>query len=299
MMRPPARLLPCCAACLIGCLLAPRWAVAQSQPLLIVAAENFYGDVARQLAGPNVRVVSILQNPDADPHVFEPDAATARLVADANILIYNGAHYDTWLERLLANAGRHARRVLSVATLMGRTGSDVNPHLWYDPQTMPKLAQALTLQLDALDPAAHRQQSMRLQTFLQSLQPIAAQVAEMRRLYAGEPITATEPVADDLTGAIGLEMRNGAFQLSVMNDTEPGPRETAQFEQSLRHHAVRLLIYNRQTSGEAVQRMLQIARQSSIPLVAVSETEPAGMSYQAWMQQTLSALSQALAERPR
>lgn len=273
--------------------------MAQSQPLLIVAAENFYGDVARQLAGPNVRVVSILQNPDADPHVFEPDAATARLVADANILIYNGAHYDAWLERLLANAGRHARRILSVAVLMDRTGNDVNPHLWYDPQTMPKLALALTMQLDALDPAAQTQQSARLQTFLQSLQPIAAQVAQMRRLYAGAPITATEPVVDDLTGAIGLDMRNGAFQLSVMNDTEPGARETAQFEQSLRNHSVRLLIYNRQTSGQAVQRMLQIAHQSSIPLVAVSETEPAGMRYQAWMLQTLTALKQALAETHR
>lgn len=299
MMRLSSRLIACCAACLVLSFFAPRRATAQSQPLLIVAAENFYGDVAHQIAGPNVRVVSILQNPDADPHLFEPDAATARLVADANILIYNGAHYDGWLERLLATAGRHERRTLSVAALMGRTGADVNPHLWYDPQTMPKLAQALTMQLDELDPAAQAQQAGRLRAFLQSLQPMAAQVREMRRLYAGAPITATEPVVDDLTGAIGLDMRNGAFQLSIMNDTEPGPRETAQFERSLRDHSVRLLIYNRQTSGQAVQRMLQIARQSSVPLVAVSETEPAGMSYQAWMLQTLAALKQALAEKQR
>lgn len=295
-MRLPARLMPRLAACLLCCL-APRWALAQGQPLLIVTAENFYGDVARQLAGPDARVVSILNNPDADPHLFEPDAATARLVADANILIYNGAHYDTWLERLLANAGRHERRALSVAVVMARTGTHVNPHLWYDPQTMPRLALALTMQLDALDPSAHAQHSARLQAFLKSLQPIAAQVAQLRARYAGAPITATEPVVDDLTAAIGLDMRNGAFQLSVMNDTEPGAHETAQFEQSLRSHAVRLLIYNRQTSGELVQRMLQIAAQSSIPLVSVSETEPAGLDYQAWMLQTLTALGRALAEK--
>jgi zinc/manganese transport system substrate-binding protein len=299
MMRRSARPTVCFAACWVLCLLVPRWAVAQSHPLLIVAAENFYGDVARQLAGPDVRVVSILQNPDADPHLFEPDAATARLVADADILIYNGAHYDAWLERLLANAGRHARRVVSVAALMGRTGTNVNPHLWYDPQTMPRLALALTMQLDVLDPAARARHATRLQAFLESLQPIDVQVAQMRRLYAGAPITATEPVVDGLTGAIGLDMRNGAFQLSIMNDTEPGPRETAQFEQSLRSHAVRVLIYNRQTSGEVVQRMRQIAGQSSIPVVAVSETEPAGLNYQAWMLQTLTSLNQALAEQHR
>lgn len=291
----PCRLVWCVVACLALCVPGPGWAAAPSRPLLIVAAENFYGDVARQLAGPDVRVVSILQNPDADPHLFEPDAATARLVADADILIYNGAHYDVWLERLLANGGRHARRVLSVAALMGRTGTDVNPHLWYDPQTMPRLARALTLQLDAIDPAARISQGARLQGFLQSLQPIAAQIAEMRRHYAGAPITATEPVADDLTGAIGLHMRNSTFQLSIMNDTEPGPRETGQFEQSLRTHAVRVLIYNRQTSGGVVQRMLQIAGQASVPLVAVSETEPAGLNYQAWMRRTLTDLNQALA----
>lgn len=299
MMRMAERLMPCLAACLTLCFLAPRSAMAKSQPLLIVTAENFYGDVARQLAGPDVRVVSILKNPDADPHLFEPDAATARLIADADIVIYNGAHYDTWLERLLTTAGRHDRRTLSVAVVMGRTGTHVNPHLWYDPQTMPRLALALTMQLDALDPAARAQHATRLQAFLKSLQPIAAQVAQLRGLYAGTPITATEPVADDLTAAIGLQMLNGAFQLSVMNDTEPGARETAQFEQSLRKHEVRLLIYNRQTSGEAVQHMLQIAAQSSVPLVAVSETEPAGLSYQAWMLQTLTALRQALAEKHR
>lgn len=293
------RLMWCFVACLALGVPVRGWAAAQSRPLLIVAAENFYGDVARQLAGPDVRVVSILENPDADPHLFEPDAATARLVADADLIIYNGAHYDAWLERLLANAGRHARRVLSVATLMGRTGPDVNPHLWYDPQTMPRLARALTMQLDAIDPAARVSQDARLQAFLQSLQPIAAQIGEMRRLYAGTPITATEPVADDLTGAIGLAMRNGAFQLSIMNDTEPGPRETGQFEQSLRTHAVRALLYNRQTSGEVVQRMLQIAGQASVPRVAVSETEPAGLTYQAWMRQTLADLNQALAGKHR
>ncbi|HMC46461.1 MAG TPA: cation ABC transporter substrate-binding protein, partial [Caballeronia sp.] len=36
----------------------------------VVAAENFYGDVAQQVGGPNVAVTSILSNPDQDPHLF-------------------------------------------------------------------------------------------------------------------------------------------------------------------------------------------------------------------------------------
>jgi zinc/manganese transport system substrate-binding protein len=303
-MRTIATLMLGAAACLLSVIVGPAQGQARARVqapvqaqrrVLIVAAENFYGDVAHQLAGPGVRVVSILQNPDADPHLFEVDAATARLVADADVLIYNGAHYDPWMQRLLANAGRHMRYTLDVATLLHRQGKDANPHLWYDPQTMPTLAQALVGLLDRLDPADESGHAARLQAFLQSLQPMSARIAQTRRLYGGAPITATEPVADDLAAAAGLSMRNQAFQLAVMNDTEPGPRETAQFEHSLRSHAVRLLMYNRQTSGELVRHMLDIARQAAVPLVAVTETEPAGMSYQAWMLRTLADLDRALA----
>lgn len=264
-------------------------------PLLVVAAENFYGDIARQIAGPAVRVVSILQNPDADPHLFEPDAATARVVADANVLIYNGLNYDPWIERLLVTQGRHARQTLCVATLMQRQGPDANPHLWYDPATMPGVARALAASFSQLDPAGASGYAQRLAAFLQSLQPLQQEIAQLHRQYAGTPITATEPVANDLTDAIGLRMQNIPFELAIMNDTEPGPRETEAFEASLRTHAVRLLIYNRQTSGGATQRLMAIARRSGVALVPVSETEPAGVGYRQWMQGVLTDLRGALA----
>ena len=47
-------------------------------PIKLVAAENFYGDVAQQIGGPQVEVVSVLSNPDQDPHLFETSPAVAR-----------------------------------------------------------------------------------------------------------------------------------------------------------------------------------------------------------------------------
>jgi zinc/manganese transport system substrate-binding protein len=270
-------------------------AAAGPSRLLVVAAENFYGDIARQIAGPAVQVVSILQNPDADPHLFEPDAATARVVADANVLIYNGLNYDPWIERLLVTHGRHARRTLRVAGLMRREGPDANPHLWYDPETMPSVARALAGQLAQLDPADASSYAQRLAVFLQSLQPLQQDIAQLHSRYAGAPVTATEPVANDLTDAIGLRMQNVAFEMAIMNDTEPGARETGAFEASLRARAVRLMIYNRQTSSGTTQRLLRIARSSGVALVGVSETEPAGLSYQQWMHGVLADLRGALA----
>jgi len=260
----------------------------------IVAAENFYGDVARQLAGPGAQIVSVLRNPASDPHLFQVDVPTARAIAAADLLIYNGLYYDTWVPRLLASTPSPTRRVIEVAALMHRQGANDNPHLWYDPATMPAVARALAAQLQQLDPAHALAYAAHLQRFLESMRPIDAQIARLRRRYAGVPVTATEPVANYLTAAIGLTMREQRFQLSVMNDTEPGARETAAFERALTGHQVRVLIYNEQAGGNAIQRLLDIARRSRIPVVGVTETEPPGVDYQQWMLAQLSALGRAL-----
>ncbi len=276
----------------------PGGARAQARaPLRIVAAENFYADVARQLAGPTAQVASILNNPDADPHLFETDAATARALVSATLVIYNGAGYDPWIARLLGGSSVN-RHVIEVARLLPRAPLD-NPHLWYDPATMPALARALTAELTRQDPTHASQYARRLRQFLDSLQPLSAQIATLRARYAGVPITATEPIANALTDAIGLVMRNQRFQLAIMNDTEPGARETAAFERSLSDHAVRLLIYNQQASDSSVRRLLQLARRNGVPIVGVTETEPPGLHYQQWQQTVLQALGRALAGAQR
>jgi zinc/manganese transport system substrate-binding protein len=107
-------------------------------------------------------------------------------------------------------------------------------------------------------------------------------------------VTATEPVFGYMASALGLTMRNERFQLDVMNDTEPSAADIAAFEDDLTKHRVRLLIYNSQATDEAARRLLEIARQSKVPVIGVTETEPAGRTYQAWMLDQLEALDAAL-----
>lgn len=273
-----------------------RAALGPARALRIVAAENFYGDVARQIAGPAAQVVDVLSNPDADPHLFETDAATARAVASASLLIYNGAGYDTWMVRLIAGSHLPMNRIIEVASLRREPRPLANPHLWYDPATMPALARALAARLQQIDPAHSASYTRRLNDFLDSLQPLDQQVAQLKSRYAGVPVTATEPVANDLIAALGLMMRNQRFQLAVMNNTEPGALETAAFERSLRGRSVRMLIYNRQASSSSVQRLLGIARQAGVPVVGVTEMEPAGVNYQRWMLDELRLIDKALAQ---
>jgi zinc/manganese transport system substrate-binding protein len=279
----------------IACLLASQAATAQT--LAIVAAENFYADVAQQVAGPDATISSIMSNPDQDPHLFEASPSVARLLSGAAIAVYNGVDYDPWMAKLLSAARSPNRKVIVVANLVHKKPGD-NPHLWYDPPTMPAYAKALAAALSQQDPAHKADYDQRLQTFASSLQPLQARIAEIRGKFAGTPVTATEPVFGYMATALGFSMRNERFQLAVMNDTEPRASDVAAIDDDLRKHRVRVLFYNSQATDTAAQRLLRIAEQSRIPVVGVTETEPPGKTYQQWMMNQLDAVAQALANPP-
>lgn len=268
-------------------------AFAQGAPIPVVAAENFYGDVAQQLGGAHVSVTSILSNPDQDPHLFEASPKTARELHRAALVVYNGADYDPWMAKLLA-ASKNDRRVTIVAAdIVGKRAGD-NPHLWYAPQTMPAVAKRIVAELDRIDSAHKAEYDANLARFLASLAPIDKKIDALKAKYRGVAVTATEPVAGYLCDAAGLAMRNARFQLSVMNDTEPAASDIAAFEQDLRGKRVRVLIYNAQAVTKLTERMLGLAKQSQIPSVSVTETQPAGKTYQQWMSTQVDALAQAL-----
>ena len=273
--------------------LALMGAPALADPVKVVAAENFYGDLAGQIGGANVAVTSILTNPDQDPHLFEASAETAKELASAKIVIVNGVDYDPWMEKLLSANKAPGRREILVAALAHKKTGD-NPHLWYEPAYMKAAAKALVADLAAVDPAHKADYEKGGAQFLESLKPLDAKIAEMRKKYAGQPVTASEPVFGYQAGLIGLKVHNEKFALAVMNNAEPTASEVAGFENDLKGHKVKAMLYNAQASEPAVQRLVQMAKDNGIAVVGVSETEPPGSTYQQWMLGQLDALDTAL-----
>ena len=261
--------------------------------IAVVAAENFYGDIARQIGGDRVAVVSIMNNPDQDPHLFETTPGIVRQIADAQIAVLNGANYDPWMEKLLAAAPRPGRTVITVAGLVGKKPGD-NPHLWYQPATMPAAAKAIAAAFSKADSAHAADYAARLAATLTALDRVTQRVAQIKAKHAGAAITATEPVFGPMAEALGLTLRNQSFQLSMMNDTEPSARDVAAFEDDLKNHKVKALLYNSQVSEKLTLRLLDIARQAKVPVVGVTETQPANISFQDWMLAQLDALDKAL-----
>jgi len=263
-------------------------------PLPVVAAENFYGDVASQVGGQYVGVVSILANPNQDPHLFTASPSVARAVSSARFVVYNGLDYDPWMSKLLDAAPSSNRQTLVVGRLVGKQSGD-NPHIWYSPRTMLVLAQTLAGAFSAADSPHANAYEQQLAQFEMSLKPILSKIAFLRSRYAGTPVTATEPIFGYMFDALGMTVRNRSFQISVMNNTEPVPSDVVGFENDLKSHKVRLLIYNRQASDPMADRMKALAKAATIPVVGAAETEPAGMQYQQWMLNELDAVDHALA----
>jgi zinc/manganese transport system substrate-binding protein len=268
---------------------------ARADPIKVVAAESVYGDIAARIGGDHVIVTSVLTSPSQDPHQFEASAATARAMAAAHLVIYNGADYDPWAVRLLAASRSPARDRIEVARLAHKQPGD-NPHLWYDPAAVSALAVDVAARLTRLDPEHGADYARGLAGFEAATRPLQERIAALRAKYAGTAVTATEPVFDYMADALGLVMRNGRFQLAVMNATEPSAAAIAAFEDDLRTHRVKVLLYNRQTSQALAERMRGLAVAAGVPVVGITETEPPGLSYQEWMLRQLDAFERALGE---
>jgi zinc/manganese transport system substrate-binding protein len=281
--------LPWLAAAVVCTLSVPAFA----DPVKVVAAENFYGDMVSQIGGANVAVTSILSNPDDDPHLFEASPATAIALSDAKIVIANGVDYDPWMEKLLSAHKAAGRKEIVVGALVGRKAGD-NPHLWYNPAYMTAVAKALVADLVAADPAHKADYEQGEAKFLESLKPLDDKIATMHKSYAGQPVTASEPVFGYQAKLIGLDVHNEKYALAVMNNAEPTPSQVAAFENDLKGKKVKVMLYNAQASEPAVGKLVQLAKDNGIPVVGVSETEPPNSTYQDWMMGQLNALDKAL-----
>src|SRR5277367_2795429 len=112
-----AGVLLACALSLTAC--ASGGATSDKGVLRVVAAENFWGSLAVQLAGDRASVTSIITNPDTDPHSYDPSPSDARTFAEAQLAVVNGIGYDTWASHLLDANPVSGRLTLDVGSLLG------------------------------------------------------------------------------------------------------------------------------------------------------------------------------------
>lgn len=262
-----------------------------------VGAENQYADVISQIGGRYVSVQAILQNPATDPHTFESNPSVAATVSAAELVVQNGLGYDDFMTEIENATPSSSRRVIDVQKLLGLASSTPNPHLWYSPLTMPKVAAAVAADLSDLQPAHRAYFEANVRRFDHSLERWFAELARLRARFRGAEVATTEPVADYMLQAAGLDnVTPFVFQADVMNGIDPSPQGISAVRSLLAGGKVRAFVYNEQVTDSLTQSLIPIAEQHHVPLVGVYETMPVpGYHYQSWMLAEATALYRALA----
>jgi len=296
--RTLAALAICCAAVsLAGCGGGAASTTAAGATIEVVAGENFWGSIASQLGGERAAVVSIVSDPNADPHEYESSTEDARRFADSDFVILNGAGYDDWARKLLDSNPSDSRSILDVADIIGKKAGD-NPHFWYSPAFVTRVADRITAQYTKLRPQLASYFAGRRTGFEQALAPYFSKVSEISTRFHGRPVGATEDIFVYLAAALNLDLVSPpAFMQAVAEGNDPPADSVAEFTDQLQNRSVVVLVYNTQTATAVTSSIRQQAVATQIPVVGISETmQPPTATFESWQVAQLTALQDALVQ---
>ena len=266
--------------------------------LSVVAAENFWGSIASQLGGSRAVVVSIISNPNTDPHEYEPTAQDALELSGAKLVIENGIGYDPWADRLLGAASVPGRLVISVGDVVGLKPGE-NPHQWYSPDSVHRVIAQITADLktlDAKDASYFDQQKTTYET--QALAPYDSLISAIKTRYTGTSVGASESIMAPLAQALGLDLLTPqSFLNAISEGTEPTAQDKATIDEQIRTKQIKLYLYNSQNAIPDVQAQVVEAEAAGIPVVTITETlVPATATFQDWQVAQLARIQAALAQ---
>jgi zinc/manganese transport system substrate-binding protein len=294
-----AALIPAAAVLLASACSSASGVGFSAGTIVAVGAENQYADVLSQVGGKYVTVSAVMSNPSTDPHTFEASPRVAQEVGAAQLVVQNGLGYDRFMTTIEDAAPSSSRKVITVQNLLGLPDSTANPHLWYKPGTMTVVANAIAADLAAIQPAHASYFKANAAAFGSSLAAWTNALAAFKAKYPNTPVATTEPVADYMLEAAGAgNLTPFAFQLDVMNGTDPSAQDVAAERSLFTQHKVRVLVYNQQVTDSLTESFISLAHTNGVPVVGVYETMPTpGYDYQSWMLAEVHALTEAVANK--
>ncbi|HVH62397.1 MAG TPA: zinc ABC transporter substrate-binding protein [Candidatus Dormibacteraeota bacterium] len=264
--------------------------------IAVVAGENFWGSIAGQLGDSKVSVVSIVTDPNADPHEYESSTADARAFADARLVILDGAGYDDWGQKLLDANPSSGRQVMNVAELLGKKQGD-NPHFWYSPDYVARVADKITAEYKSIDPTDASYFDQQRSHLTTALQPYLTEIANIKQHFGNTPVGSTESIFVYMADASGLKLISPPeFMEAVAEGNDPPAPSVVEFQDQVSANEIKVLVYNVQTVTAVTTNIKDLAASHHIPKVGVSETmqPPSGVTFQDWQLKQLQTLEQAL-----
>ncbi|MFT8705313.1 metal ABC transporter solute-binding protein, Zn/Mn family [Bifidobacterium aquikefiricola] len=276
--------------------------------LNLVASVNQWGSLAKELGGDCVKVTSVISSTSAEPHDYEATAADLATLISADIVVLNGAGYDSWAEK--ADFGEK-QTVINIADEAGIVADEedeeeeheeehedeehdghaedaeeehhhhhgsVNPHLWFDPSAILKASQAIT---KAYVSSAGEHSKTAATAQLHSNEwnaryaDFVALVNDARAAGVKRNFAATESIADYLMNYIGATNKTPqTYTNAVTNDAEPSASDLKNALSAVAASDVDVLIVNPQELTGFAKQMQEAAITSHKTIVSVTEQLP-------------------------
>ena len=263
-------------------------------PVSVLAVENFYASLVNEIGGQCVNTTTILSDPDADPHEFQPTAADARSYQGAQLVIEDGLGYDDFSDKIMATLPTQPALVKAGDVLGLQVGA--NPHVWYSAGYVDQIRAAILAQLKQLNPGASTYYDAQSAALDQDFGAYHNLINQISSQHSGTPVGATESIFVDMAYTLGLNLVSPPeFMEAVAEGNDPSVRDVATFQDQIQNHQIKVLVYNTQTVTNLTEQLKAMAQQNGIPIVGVSETMPLGaQTFQGWQASELELLLQAL-----
>lgn len=264
-------------AVLAGCSSAKTASTTDDKKINVVATTDFYGEVAKNVLGKHGTVTSIINNPNVDPHDYEPTTKTAKTVSKSDILLYNGIGYDAWAKKLSGG-----KKIAVGEDIMNKKDGD-NEHLWYNSETMPKVANYLATEYGKKDPKHKKQFKANAKKYSESLKDLHSMISEIKENSDNKPVDVSEPVFDYALADMGYKVNNQHFSESVEKGTDPSPSDIKSMQDDIKNRKIAFFVENTQATDKVVANLVKLCKEHNVPVVKVTETLPKDKNYHQWM----------------
>ncbi|MBJ7693734.1 ABC transporter substrate-binding protein [Weissella confusa] len=279
----------------------------QTGKIKVVASLDSYGEMAKAVLGNQGSVTSIMDDPDMDPHEFEPTSADAKIYQKANVIISNGGGFDNWSVNFAKQ--NNDAQAINLAKLYDFEGehdhneaeehdhdedSAGNEHFWYKTDVATRLSKQLVKTYSKLEPSKQAYFQKNADKYLATLDDVKQMQQQVKQDLQGKNVMATEPVFDNTLIDLGANVLNQSFSKAVNEHQDPTPEDIRNWNAAIDAGEVSVVIYNPQSTGKLAKQAMTYAKEHGVPVVQATETKPAGKTYAEWQYDQLKALDEAL-----
>ncbi|QOP56287.1 metal ABC transporter solute-binding protein [Lacticaseibacillus paracasei] len=261
---------------------AAKQSSSNGSKIQVVASLDFYGEVAKAVGGNKVSVQSIINNPAVDPHDYEPTTKVGKSVASADLVVASGIGYDGWMDKVVKSADKSKNYLRVADDLMNKKEGD-NEHIWYDPRTMPKLANTLADKFAKKDPADKATFKANAKKYIASLNDLNTLINKLKSKVNGQLVDVSEPVFGYALDYLGYKVNDDHFSKSTEDGTDYSAKDIHGIETDIKEKKIAFFVNNIQASSKTVNQLVKLAEQNNVPVLKVTETLPKGKNYRTWM----------------